>query len=207
MSFDEEQQRKSRVVVETPNARREVVQTQTTRTPEKSGFSTGMVAAVALVAMAAVAIIFLFLNSRGDDATDNTNVSVLTQPTPAVQPTIIIQQAPATQPTPIIIQQAPSTMSQPAPVVITQPPPMSPAPAAAPDDSTLMTNVEQEFSNDTEIAATDVAATVTKGKVTLDGTVATPELRKRVEKMAYAVKGVRSVENKIKVSSAASLIP
>ena len=33
MSFDEEQQRKSRVVVETPNARREVVQTETTRTP------------------------------------------------------------------------------------------------------------------------------------------------------------------------------
>ncbi len=205
MSFDEEQQRKSRVVVETPNARREVVQTETTRTPEKSSFSTGMLAAVALVAIAATAIIFLFLTSGGN-ANDNTNVSVSTLPTPAVQPTIIIQQAPATQPTPIIIQQAPSMMTQPAPVVMTQPP-MSPAPAGTPDDSTLTTNVEQEFSNDTEIAATDVDATVSKGKVTLNGTVATPELRKRIEKMAYAVKGVRSVENKIKVSSAASLIP
>ena len=43
MSYDEEQARKSRVVVETPNERREVVQSQAVRTPDRSGISAGMV--------------------------------------------------------------------------------------------------------------------------------------------------------------------
>ena len=46
MSYDEEQQRKSRIVVETPHTRREVVHQQTTRIPEeRRGVSTGVVAA------------------------------------------------------------------------------------------------------------------------------------------------------------------
>ncbi len=60
MSYDEEQHRRSRVVVETPTARREVVQQQTVRYPERRAHSTGMVVTVALVAIAATAIVFLF---------------------------------------------------------------------------------------------------------------------------------------------------
>ncbi len=208
MSYDEEEQRRSRVVVETPTERREVVHTQTTRTPEREGFSTGMVAAVAMAAIAATALIFLFLMNRSDD-TANTNVSISTQPTPVAQSTIIIQQ-PATQPTPIIIQQAPpTTITQPAPVVITQPPPAT-TPAttpSVPDDATLQSDIDKEFENDADISITDVTATMLDGKATLIGTVKSQELKRRAEKLAYKIKGVRSVDNKIVVESASLTVP
>ncbi|MDQ3688183.1 MAG: BON domain-containing protein [Acidobacteriota bacterium] len=208
MSYDEEEQRRSRVVVETPTERREVVHTQTTRTPEREGFSTGMVAAVAMAAIAATALIFLFLMNRSDD-TANTNVSISTQPTPVAQSTIIIQQ-PATQPTPIIIQQAPpTTITQPAPVVITQPPPAT-TPAttpSVPDDATLQSDIDKEFENDADISITDVTATMLDGKATLIGTVKSQELKRRAEKLAYKIKGVRSVDNRIVVEGTSLTVP
>ena len=214
MSYDEEQQRRSRVVVETPNERREVVESRTTRAPERSGFSGGMVAAVAMAAIAATALIFLFLMNRSDDAS-NTNIRLSTQPTPAVQPTIIVQQ-PATQPTPIIIQQAPpTTVTQPAPVVITQPAAASPAPTTsvppatssaatvAPDDATLQSSIDRAFRADSDVSDTDVTATVLDGRATLTGTVKSQDLKRRAEKLVYSVKGVRSVDNKIIVDATA----
>jgi hyperosmotically inducible protein len=174
-----------------------------------------MVAAVAMAAIAATALIFLFLMNRSDD-TANTNVSISTQPTPAAQSTIIVQQ-PATQPTPIIIQQAPpTTMVQPAPVVITQPPAAtSPttttsAPSAAtsvPDDATLQSSIDKEFQNDADISITDVTATMLDGKATLIGTVKSQDLKRRAEKLAYKIKGVRSVDNKIVVEGASLTVP
>lgn len=213
MSYDEEQQRRSRVVVETPNERREVVESRTTRVPERSGFSGGMVAAVAMAAIAATALIFLFLMNRSDDAS-NTNVRLSTQPTPAVQPTIIVQQ-PATQPTPIIIQQAPpTTVTQPAPIVITQPaasptpttsatPAMSSAATVAPDDATLQSSIDGAFRADSDVSDTDVTATVLDGRATLTGTVNSQDLKRRAEKLVYNVKGVRSVDNRIIVDATA----
>jgi hyperosmotically inducible protein len=202
MSYDEEQQRKSRVVVETPHTRREVEQTYVSHTPEKKGISTGMVAAVALAAIAAITIIFLFLRNPSDDSS-NTNVSVTTRPTPLAQPSVIMQ--PAAQPTPIIIE-APST--QPAPVIITQPapitattsiaPPATSAPAP-PDDSVVQSNVSKKIQDDPALDATDIIATVVSGKATLTGTVDSPDLKRRAERMALSVKGVRTVDNQITV--------
>src|ERR671913_292491 len=100
MSHDEEQHRKSRVVIETPTERREVVQQQTYRTPEheRSGFSSGMVAAVALAAIAATAIVFLFIMNRGDDSDTSVSVNArgaaATQPTPYAQQPVIVQATP-----------------------------------------------------------------------------------------------------------------
>ena len=76
MSYDEEQQKRSRVVVETPNARREEYYARTSRVPERAGYSTGVVAVVALLAIAATALIMFFLMNRSDAT--NTNVSVAT---------------------------------------------------------------------------------------------------------------------------------
>src|SRR5215204_5538381 len=161
MSYDEEQQKRSRVVIETPTARREVVEQRTVRQPgyyppERRGYSTGVLATVALLAIAATSIIFLFLtNSRDDSSTEvniNARTSAATQPTPLTQAPIVVQ-TPLTQPTPIIIQQAPQTV--PAPVIIQAPPTTDPAttappastapPAAAPaanDDATLQTKID-----------------------------------------------------------------
>jgi hypothetical protein len=216
MSYDEEQQKRSRVVVETPTARREVVQQQTVRYPheEKRGYSTGIVATVALLAIAATAIIFLFMtNSRDDSAATNVNIrTTAAQPTPFSQAPVIVQQ-PATQPTPIIIQQAPPT-TMPAPVVIQQPPPAAttttappPAAAAAPppsgrDDASLQQKIDKAFRDDADISAANVDATVIDGKVSLMGTVGSDAVKRRAERLAYAVKGVLGVDNKIVVTPA-----
>jgi hypothetical protein len=213
MSYDEEQTRRSRVVVETPNERREVVRQQTVRYPEeRSGHSTAIVVTVALLAIAATAIIFLFLtNSRSDSSEVNVNMRAATQPTPLTQAPVVVTQPPV-QPTPIIITQ-PAPVSQPAPVVIQQAPPPatttappastgstgSTAPSAS-DDSTLRQKIDKALEDDTELSAAGIIATVTNGRATLTGTVNTDALKRKAERLAYAVKGVAGVDNQITVT-------
>ena len=212
MSHDEEQHRKSRVVIETPTERREVVQQQTYRTPERerSGFSSGMVAAVALAAIAATAVVFLFVMNRSDDS--NTNISVnsrgaATQPTPLVQqPPVIVQSTPLPAGTPIIIQQAPATAP---PVIIQQPAPAAPSTATAPppsapsgsgtDDASVQARIDRAIREDSGLFDAGVTATFIGGKVTINGAVSSQALKDRAEKLAYAVKGVQSVDNQITV--------
>lgn len=215
MSYDEEHQRRSRVVVETPTARREVVHSQTVRAPERSGYSAGMVAAVALAAIAATAIIFLFMMNRGESRETSVNVSAAGQPTPyAQQPPVYAPQPAATQPTPIVVQQPPTVVTQPAPVVVqpsttTAPPAATTtAPSTAPparessasNDTALQASVDRAFSDDATLNSADVTAVVLEGKVTLNGTVNSEELKQRAQRLAYSVRGVRSVENRIVVT-------
>jgi hypothetical protein len=211
MSYDEEQHKRSRVVVETPTARREVVQHQTVRyPPERRGYSTGVLATVALLAIAATAIIFLFLTNSRDESTEaNVNIRASAQPTPFAQAPVVVQ-TPLTQPTPIIIQQAPQTV--PAPVIIQAPPttgtttpaapPASTAPPAAPanDDATLQTKIDKAFADDSAVSAAVINATVVNGRVRLSGTVNSDAVKQRAERLAYAVKGVLGVDNQITVT-------
>ena len=214
MSHDEEQQRRSRVVVETPTSRREVVQSQTVRYPEeRRGYSGAVIAAVALTAIAATVVIMLFLTNPSDDS-DSTNVNVRaaapTQPTPYTQAPVIVQ-TPMTQPTPIIIQ-------QPAPIIVAPPPTTSeptttttapPSSTAAPppatgsgagDDMAIQQRVDRLFGDDRDVAAANVFATVVDGRVRLTGTVSTEAVKQRAERLASSVKGVLGVDNKITVS-------
>ncbi|HEY0545398.1 MAG TPA: BON domain-containing protein [Pyrinomonadaceae bacterium] len=202
MSYDEQQQRRSRVVVETPAGRseREVVHTE--RVPERQGFSTGAVAALVVGAVALVTIIFLFV-MRGQQDTTNDNLRinaqqpVTTQQQPQ-QPVVVQQPAPAQQP-PIVVQQPATT--QPAPVIVTPPPATndSGAKPSGTDDSTIQANIDKKISDDTTIAALGVTAVVVDGKVTLMGTVDSDALKSRVERLVHGVKGVKSVDNKIVV--------
>ena len=183
---------------------------QTPRYPEKSGFSGGMVAAVALTAIAATAIIFLFLMNRGDEASEtniNVRTSTATQPTPLAQVPVIVQQTPMVQPTPIVIQQAPPVIIQapPTTTTTTTAPPTTTTTAPAPsssgtDDTSLQMNVEKAFRDDPDIAVTSVIATVLEGKATLTGEVKTPALKQKAERLVRTVKGIASVENKITVN-------
>ncbi|MDQ3753357.1 MAG: BON domain-containing protein [Acidobacteriota bacterium] len=200
MSYDEEQQRKSRVVVETPTSRREEVSyTHRERAPERSGYSTGMVAAVALTAIALTAFVLFFLMNREDATNANTTIATTAPtPIPTAQTPIIIQQ-PAQQP-PVIIEQ-PATM-QPAPVIITPPAP-APGTTAPPstglDDATIESQINKSFRDDPELSALGITVTVSDGTATLNGSVATSEMKSRVERLAKTVRGVRDVENKITV--------
>ena len=223
MSYDEEQHKRSRVVIETPTARREVVEQKTVRhqpppyyPPERRGYSTGVVATVALLAIAATAIIFLFLtNSRDDSTTEvNINARAASQPTPFTQQPVLVQ-TPLPQQTPIVIQQVPQTV--PAPVIIqappadatappttTAPPATSTAPAAtaATDDATLQTKIDKAFADDPAVSTVVIDATVVNGRVRLSGTVNSDAVKQRAERLAYAVKGVLGVDNKIVVTGA-----
>ena len=209
MSQDEEQQRRSRVVVDTPTSRREVIQSQTTRAPEQRGASTGMVAAVALAAVAITAIIFLFIMNSDDDST-NANVSVATQPTPIPTVAPILQTAPTPLPPTVIQQVPPPTATQPAPVIIQQPPAptaanTSPPPSNVPDDTTIQSNVTRKFTDDPDLGSLDVTATVTNGRALLSGTVRTPEQKRRAERVAQSVRGIRSIDNQIIVEPSATV--
>jgi hypothetical protein len=213
MSYDEEHQKRSRVVIETPTARREVVEQQTVRQPgyyppERRGYSAGVLATVALLAIAATAIIFLFLtNSRDDSTTEvNVNARAATQPTPFAQAPIVVQ-TPLPQPTPMIIQPPPVTTAPPiiiqAPPTTTAPPATSTAPAApsGSDDASLQAKVDKAFADDPSVSVAVIDATVVNGRVRLSGTVSSDAVKQRAERLAYAVKGVLGVDNKIVVSS------
>lgn len=195
MAYDEEQARRSRVVVETPNERREVVHSQSVRTPDNSGISAGMVGVLVVVAIALITMLVLFWLSS-QPTTDNANLAAQQPPTTVVQ-----QPAPVQQP-PVIIQQ-PAPATQPAPIVVTPPAATGgstmPAETAVNIDSTIQTVVDKRISDDPEISTLGITATVLNGKVMLVGTVKTEELKTRIEKMVKQIKGVKEVDNQITV--------
>src|SRR6185369_13057976 len=196
MSYDEEQARRSRVVVETPNERREVVQTQAVRTPDRSGISAGMVGVLVVVAIALITMLVLFWMSS-QPATDS-SIAAAQQP-----PTVIQQPAPAQQP-PVIIQQPASVTTQPAPIVVT--PPAGGTTSATTEsqqsaniDANIQSTIDKHLTTDSAFSTLGITATVMDGKVTLLGTVKTEELKAQVERMVKQVKGVKSVDNQITV--------
>jgi hypothetical protein len=196
MSYDEEQARRSRVVVETPNERREVVQSQAVRTPDRSGISAGMVGVLVVVAIALITMLVLFWMSS-QPATDS-SIAAAQQP-----PTVIQQPAPAQQP-PVIIQQPAPVTTQPAPIVVT--PPAGGTTSATTEsqqsaniDANIQSTIDKHLTTDSAFSTLGITATVMDGKVTLLGTVKTEELKAQVERMVKQVKGVKSVDNQITV--------
>ncbi|MGB7925796.1 MAG: BON domain-containing protein [Pyrinomonadaceae bacterium] len=204
MAYDEEQRRRSRVVVETPAARREVVETQVERVPDRRGMSTGAVAALVVGAVALVTILFLFLMNR-QQTVDNTNVRVMTAPTPVPQTTIIQQPAPV-QPAPVVIQQPPATTTTTTqPIIVpsqstTTTTTSDTASANGTDDSTVQMNVDKRISEDTGLGPLGIIATVANGRVTLTGSVDSTEQKRNAESVVRRVKGVKGVDNRITVS-------
>ena len=194
MAYDEEQARRSRVVVETPSERREVVHSQSVRTPDNSGISAGMVGVLVVVAIALITMLVLFWLSS-QPTTDN---STLTAQQPVPTTTVVQQPAPVQQP-PVIIQQ-PAPATQPAPIVVTPPAGGSTMPAESMNmDSTIQTAVDKRISDDPEISTLGITASVLNGKVMLVGTVKTEELKTRIERMVKQVEGVKEVDNQITV--------
>ena len=194
MSYDEEQVRKSRVVVDTPSERREVVHSQTVRGDDRSGVSAGMVGVLVVVAIALITMLVLFWMSS-QPTTDT--ASTAAQPTT----TVVEQPAPVQQP-PVIIQQPAPVTTQPAPVIITPPAGGSTSDssqAAQNLDSTIQTEIDKRLLEDSTFSTLGITATVLNGKVLLTGTVKSETLKADVEKMVRQVKGVKTVDNQITV--------
>ncbi len=192
MAYDEEQARRSRVVVETPNERREVVHTQSVR--DNGGISAGMVGVLVVVAIALITMLVLFWMSS-QPATDP-NVAATQPPTTVVQ-----QPAPVQQP-PVIVQQ-PAPATQPAPIIVTPPAGGSTGSTMPTEstnmDSTIQAAVDKKLADDPEISTLGITASVLDGKVMLLGTVKTETLKTQIERMVKSVKGVKSVDNQISV--------
>jgi hypothetical protein len=191
MAYDEQEARRSRVVVETPTERREVVHSQSVRTPDGSGISAGMVGVLVVVAIALITMLVLFWMSRQPASDQNANL-VAQQPPPPV-----VQQVPAQQP-PVIIQQ-PAPVTQPAPIVISPPAGGSTEPSVANNDSTIQLNIDKQLTEDPRFSTLGITATVMNGKVTLLGTVKTETAKSDVEKVVRRIKGVKDVDNQISV--------
>lgn len=192
MAYDEEQARRSRVVVDTPNERREVVHSQTVR--DNSGVSAGMVGVLVVVAIALITMLVLFwMNSQ--PTTDETALA------PTQQPTVIQQPAPAQQP-PVIIQQ-PAPATQPAPIIVTPPSGGSTGSGTTESinlDSSIQLAVDKRLTEDPAFSSLGITASVINQKVMLVGTVKTEALKADIERMVKQIKGVKSVDNQIIVS-------
>jgi hypothetical protein len=200
MAYDEEQSRRSRVVVETPTSRREVTQTDSVRNPDqdRGGMSGATVGVIVVVAIALVTIVVLFLmNGRSPD-TSNDNLAAQQQP--AQQPVIVQQPAQQQQP-PVIIQQ-PAPATQQPPVINNQP--AASGGGSAPNtsnDGAIQTAIDKKIGDDPTLSSLAITATVLDGKVTLTGTVKSEALKSQIDRAIRAVRGVKQVDNQIVVMS------
>lgn len=195
MAYDDEQARRSRVVVETPTARREVTHTEAVRN-DRGGISGATVGVIVVVAIALITIVVLFL-MNGQTTNDNANLA--TQQPAAQQPVIVQQPAPQQQPPVIIQQPAPATAAQP-PVIINQPA-TGAAPTNTSNDGAVQMAVDKKISDDPTLSALGLTATVLDGKVTITGTVKSEALKSQVDRTLRAIKGVKQVDNQIVVMS------
>jgi hypothetical protein len=193
MAYDEEEARRSRVVVETPTARREVVHSQSVRTPDRSGISAAMVGVLVVVAIALITVMVLFWMSTQQTTTDNANVVAQQQ-----QPPTVVQQAPVQQP-PVIIQQPAPAAPQQAPIIIQSPAGGSTDTAPPNVDAAIQMAVDKQLTEDPTFSTLGITATVMNSKVTLLGTVKTDAMKNQVEKMVRKIKGVKEVDNQISV--------
>jgi len=195
MAYDEEEARRSRVVVETPTARREVV-SQSVRTPDRSGVSAGMVGVLVVVAIALITVMVLFWMSSQQNTVDPNANTVAQQQ----QPPTVVQQAPAQQP-PVIIQQPAPAAPQQAPIIIQAPSGGSTEPAAnaANADAAIQMSIDKQLTEDPTFSSLGITATVMNAKVTLLGVVKTEAMKSQIEKMVKRTKGVKEVDNQISV--------
>ena len=190
MSYDDEQARRSRVVVETPTARREVIHTEAVRN-DRGGISGATVGVIVVVAIALITVVVLFLMNGQN--TDTANANLAEQP--AAQQPVIVQQPAAQQP-PVIIQQ-PAPAAQQPPVVITQTAPSGGSASNTSNDGAVQMAVDKTISDDPTLSSLGVTATVFDGKVTLTGTVKSETLKTQFDRAIRAVRGVKQVDNQI----------
>ena len=179
-----------RIVVETPNTRREVERTEAVHHhPERSGMSGAALAAIVVGVIALATLIILFLMNQQQTA----NETAATQQ----QPTTTIVQQPAAQQPPVIIEQ-PAAATQP-PVIINQPAAGGSAPATGNADTVVQAAVDKRLKDDPTFSTLGITAIVLDGKVTLTGIVQNQALKDQIERAIRNIKGVKFVDNQISV--------
>jgi hypothetical protein len=192
MDSNEERVQKH-VVVNSPGQRSEVLTERTERSPRESRSSAGTIAIIAILAITAIAAILYIVSNRNanESANRNANLDAASQ----APPTTVVQQ-PAQQ-APVIIQQP--APAQQAPVIIQQPAqPGQRETTSANDDANMQDIATKKLSDDPDMAG--VVMTITDARAVLTGTVNSAATKAKAEQIVKAVRGVKSVDNKLVVS-------
>jgi len=179
------------VVINIPGRRSEVLTERTQIVPREPRSSTGTIAIVAVLAIAAIAVVLYIVTNRNanEAANRNANLDAAAQAPPAT-----IGQQPAQQP-PLIIQQP----AQQAPVIIQQPPaPSQRENTSANDDANMQDIATKRLTEEPGMAG--VVMTVTDARAVLTGNVSTAANRAKAEQIVKAVRGMKSVDNRIVVT-------
>ncbi len=196
MAYDDEQAKRSRVVVETPTSRREVTHTEAVRN-DRGGISGATVGVIVVVAIALITIVVLFL--MNGQTTDTVNDNLAAQQ-PAQQQPVIVQQPAAQQP-PVIIQQPAPAANQP-PIIINQPAPSGgTAPASTSNDTAVQAAIDKKINDDPTLSSLGLTVSVLDGKATIIGTVKSEALKAQVDRAIRSISGVKQVDNQIVVFS------
>jgi hypothetical protein len=181
-----------RVVVDSPGERQEIVTERTVSAPRESGISASMVAIIAIVAVFAVGVIFYLVSSRNANESANRNANLdLASQTNKEQPPTVIQ-----QPAPVIIQQP--AAAQQAPVIIQQPAQSNPRDTSG-DDANMQEVATKRLTEEPGMAS--VSISISDAQAVLTGNVSSAVTKARAERLVRAVRGVKSVDNQIVVSS------
>ena len=147
-----------------------------------------------MIAAAALAtLIALFLTSRPYDPMNST---VMPQQLIPEGP-VAMQPSPKQSPTP-----APSPQSSPSPSARQSPEPTLETTVTIPDDASIESQIEKILASDPVLSQLDVSTLVESGKVTLVGSVHSPDMKQRVERAVRSVKGVITVDNQLVVTQA-----
>jgi len=182
-----EQRNRRRVVITTSgeHARRATPLRRTT----KAGPREWVLALVVIGAAALATFVALFLTSRPYDPMNSTvppqqsvpQGQLQLQTTPSPSPA----QTPAATPTASIRQE-----------------PIGEPAAPPPDDATIQQGIEQTMHSDSALADLDISTIVESGRVTIIGSVKSPELKQRVARAIRGIKGVTSIDNQLVVIEA-----
>jgi hypothetical protein len=189
MSSGMERQSRSRIVIETPRGRHARGGRRSVR-PSAPVSREGLVAVSVIAAAALATFVALFLTSRPYDPMSST-----VAPQQEVPPSALsLQSSPKPEPSPSAAPaQATATPATPSE-------PTGQISGSGTDDAAIQAEIERRIAGDATLSGLDVSTNVEGGRVTLFGSVRSPELKTRVEKAVRSIKGVITVDNQLVVT-------
>ncbi len=182
-----DQRNRRRVVITTSGEHeRRVVRP---RSAQRPGPREWVLALVVIGAAGLATFLALFLTSRPYDPMNST-----VQPQQSV-PVGQLQLQPTPTPSP---SQTPTAK----PTAGVAPEPSVEAATPPPDDATIQQEIEQALHSDSALTDLDISTIVETGRVTIIGSVRSPELKQRVARAIRGIKGVTAIDNQLVVIEA-----
>ena len=179
--------RRSRIVVETPE-RRPRRSSQRYSTPRTAEVWVG----ISMVIAATLAtFLALYVTSRPFDPA---TASLAPQQTIPAAPLV----SPSAKPSP---SPSPTPPAKPSPIPLSSPAGGETSTQPV-DDASIQSHIDAALAADPAVSKLDVSTLVANGKVTIVGSVGSPEIKQRVERIIRSIKGVTNVENQLVVNQA-----